>query len=264
MVIFAADDEVYALKQLVEAIKKAEPLAEVLAFGNPRELLEHARSNSCDVAFLDVQMGELTGIEVAKQLKILHPNINIIFVTGYDAYMHKAIQLHASGYILKPATAESVKAELSNLLNPVVPVEENKLVVKCFGNFEVYADGKVLEFERAKTKELLAYLIDRRGAAVTSGEIRAVLWEDYATDGNTRSYLTKLKKDLTDTLKKAGVEDVFETSWNRYMIRTELISCDYYDYLDNKPEGVRAYNGEYMKQYSWGLIKNVLDADKTM
>lgn len=258
MIIFAADDEVYALKQLVEAIKKAEPAAKVAAFGNPRELLEHARDNSCDVVFLDVQMGELTGIEVAKRLKILHPDINIIFVTGYDAYMHKAIKLHVSGYILKPATAESVKAELSNLLNPVLPVEENRLVAKCFGNFEVYVNGETLKFEKSKTKELLAYLIDRRGAAVTSGELRTILWDGYATDGNTRSYLTKLKKDLTNTLKEAGVGEVFETSWNRYMIRPESISCDYYDYLENKPDGVRAYNGEYMKQYSWGKIENVL------
>lgn len=40
------------------------------------------------------------------------------------------------------------------------------------------------------------------------------------------------------------------------------IHCDYYDYMDDKPEGVRAYNGEYMSQYSWGEIQNVLLKDR--
>lgn len=262
MIIFAADDEVYALKELVDVIENVEPLAKIFAFGNPRELLKYAEEHVCDIAFLDVQMGEISGIEVAKQLKIFNPKVNIIFVTGYNSYMQKAIQLHASGYILKPVTEESVKSELENLLNPVQHSEKNKLVAKCFGNFEVYVNGKVLEFEKSKTKELLAYLIDRRGAAVTSGELRTVLWENFGTDVNTRSYLAKLKKDLTSTLKKADMEKVFETSWNSYMIKPDYISCDYYDYIAGRPEGVRAYNGEYMKQYSWGGIEKVLKTDK--
>ena len=258
MKIIAADDEIFALQSLENAIKQAAPEAELTVFSDVEELLGYAEAHPCDVAFLDVQMGEISGIDVAKQLKIWYPKVNIVFVTGYDKYMEKAIRLHVSGYMAKPATKESVEAELANLLNPVFPAVQNVLVARCFGNFDVYVNGEALVFEKSKTKELLAYLIDRRGASVTSGELRAVLWGDVQTDVNTHSYLSKLKKDLSDTLCRAGVEDVFITSWNRYAVNTEAIVCDYYNYLNNEPEGIKAYNGEYMSQYSWADLNNQL------
>ncbi|MDD5949982.1 MAG: response regulator, partial [Lachnospiraceae bacterium] len=73
MRIIAVDDEPYALEELVEAIKKAEPEAEVYDFMDPAEALAFAKEQSCDVAFLDVDMGYTSGIEVAKQLKLWYP-----------------------------------------------------------------------------------------------------------------------------------------------------------------------------------------------
>lgn len=165
-----------------------------------------------------------------------------------------------SGYVTKPATREKILIELEDLKHPIFITRQNTLTARCFGNFEVYVNGEILEFERGKTKELLAYLIDRRGSSVTSGELRAVLWEDdNMSDSNTRSYLSKLKKDLVSTLNKAGVKDVFvESGIGKYSVNPEKICCDYYDYLNDKPEGIRAYNGEYMSQYSWGEFNNII------
>lgn len=255
MRIVAADDEALALQSLEKAIRAAKPEEEVVSFQEPEDVLEYAKEHPIDVAFLDVEMGTMSGIEVAKQLKVWYPKINIIFVTGYDKYMAQAIELRMSGYVTKPATKEKILVELEDLKHPVQTIKANTLTVKCFGNFEAFVNGQILEFERNKTKEMLAYLIDRKGSSVTSGELRSILWEDDSvSDSNTRSYLSKLKKDLINTLKKAGVQDVFVESRGKYAIIPEKISCDYYDYLDDKPEGIRAYNGEYMSQYSWGEL----------
>lgn len=264
MRIIAADDEKLALQNLTKAIAEAEPEAELVTFSEPEEVLDYAKDHPLDVAFLDVEMGTMTGIEVAKQLKIRYPKINIVFVTGYDKYMAQAIELRMSGYVSKPVTKEKVRIELEDLKYPVTRVQENILEARCFGNFEVFVNGRALEFERAKTKEMLAYLIDRRGSVVTSGELRSVLWEDALSDDNTRSYLSKLKKDLISTLKHAAVRETLRESRGKYSVDIERISCDYYDYLDDKPEGVRAYNGEYMAQYSWGEIRNVLLYDRQL
>lgn len=255
MRIVAADDEALALQSLEKAIRAAKPEEEVVSFQEPEDVLEYAKEHPIDVAFLDVEMGTMSGIEVAKQLKVWYPKINIIFVTGYDKYMAQAIELRMSGYVTKPATKEKILVELEDLKHPVQTIKANTLTVKCFGNFEAFVNGQILEFERNKTKEMLAYLIDRKGSSVTSGELRSILWEDDSvSDSNTRSYLSKLKKDLINTLKKAGVQDAFVESRGKYAIVPEKISCDYYDYLDDKPEGIRAYNGEYMSQYSWGEL----------
>lgn len=254
MRIIAADDEKLVLEGMVEAIKKAEPSAEVYAFTNPEELVGFAEDNMCDAAFLDIDMGCMSGIEAAKLLKQVNPKINIIFATGYSEYMGIGMKMHVSGYLLKPVTYEDVRDELDNLRHPIEVSDayENKPVVKCFGNFDIFVDGRSLNFERSKSKELLAYLVDRRGSAVTSGQLRAVLWEDAEDEKSTSNYLQQVKKDLISTLKKEGIADILVTSWNKYAIDVNAIKCDYYDYLDNKPEGVRAYNGEYMSQYSWG------------
>lgn len=267
MKIIAADDEEIALQELAEAIKEAVKEtkyreADFFYFQDPKKLLEYAKEHEFDVAFLDVEMGTLSGIDVAKQLKIWNPKVNIVFVTAYNKYMAEAFKLHVSGYVEKPVTIEAIKEELEGLRIPVIPSKKNILHAKCFGTFDAFVNGKSLSFERSKTKELLAYLIDRRGSAVTSGELRAVLWEDAMSDQSNASYLQKLKKDLHNTLKAEGLEDIFLTSWNKYAIDDRKISCDYYDYLDDKPEGVRAYNGEYMAQYSWGEIQNVILRDQ--
>lgn len=260
MRIIAANDEALALQSLERAIKEAKPEEEIITFQEPEDVLEYAKEHPADVAFLDVEMGTMTGIDVAKQLKKWYPKINIIFVTGYDKYMAQAIELRMSGYVTKPATREKILIELEDLKHPIFITRQNTLTARCFGNFEVYVNGEILEFERGKTKELLAYLIDRRGSSVTSGELRAVLWEDdNMSDSNTRSYLSKLKKDLVSTLNKAGVKDVFvESGIGKYSVNPEKICCDYYDYLNDKPEGIRAYNGEYMSQYSWGEFNNII------
>ncbi len=256
MKIIAADDEQIALEQLVEAIEQAAPDAELVSFQSPARLLEYAKDNTYDIAFLDIEMGSMSGVEVAKQLKIWNPRINIIFVTAYDKYMAQAFKIHASGYLCKPVSVEDIKEELEGLRIPVVSLKDSTIVVKCFGTFEVFVNGRCLEFDKIKTKELFAYLIDRRGGMVTSGELRAVLWGEACTDDNTRSYLSKTIKDLKNVLAKAGAGDVIITSWGKCGVDTTRIACDYYDFLDNKPDGIRAYNGEYMTQYSWGEARN--------
>lgn len=262
MKILVADDEPLILEDLINTIKNAKPEAQVYGFYDMSKLMKFMEENECDVAFLDIEMGAISGIEVAKKLKIMYPKINIIFVTGYNQYMLTAIKMRASGYLLKPATKEDIIIELENLRNPISAEKENILVAKCFGNFDVFVNGKNLNFKRSKTKEMLAYLIDRRGSTVTSGELRAILWKEIDKDENTGVYLQKLKKDLITTLSEAGVRDVFITSWNNYSIKAEKISCDYYDFLDDKPEGIRAYNGEYMSQYSWGEVRNITLMEK--
>lgn len=264
MNIVVADDESMILEDMVEMIQEAAKDAKVYGFTNPMKLLEFVDKNPCEIAFLDIEMGVISGVEVAKELKKRNPKVNLIFATGYEEYMKSAIKLRASGYITKPVRLEEIQEELDNLRHPVARDYGQCLVAKCFGNFDVYYKGESLSFGRSKTREMLAYLIDRRGSSITSGELCAVLWEDAQTDKKTGHYLQVLKKDLITTLEKIHMEKAFKYGWNKYAIDTELFVCDYYDYLDNKPEGVRAYNGEYMSQYSWGEINQVLKMDKRM
>ena len=116
MKIIAADDEKLALQNLTKAIAEAEPEAELVTFSEPEEVLDYAKDHPLDVAFLDVEMGTMTGIEVAKQLKIRYPKINIVFVTGYDKYMAQAKTIAARHH--QPADKEINQTAKSFLQEP--------------------------------------------------------------------------------------------------------------------------------------------------
>ena len=160
MRILCVDDEPLALEMLEQAAKEAKPDAEVKAFMKHSLLLEEAKQNGCDVAFLDIHMRGKTGVELAKELKEINPKMNIIFVTGFDEYTGDAMRLHASGYVMKPVTKEKLEAELEDLRFPIVPKSDAILKVQCFGNFDVFTpDGTPVHFERSKSKEVFVQVV---------------------------------------------------------------------------------------------------------
>lgn len=252
MKILAVDDEKIALEGLVSAIKEAEPSAEIFSFKKAGEALEFYRTNFCEIAFLDIQIRSMDGVELAKQIKLLNPDINIIFATGYGDYREDAFEMHASGYLTKPITSKKIRAELDNLRHPVVPATNKRVNICTFGNFEVYVDGKPVRFKYDRTKELLAYLVDRKGAYCSNGEIMAALWQDEKRS----SYLSNLKKDLFDTLREKSCMDVIDTGWGKIRIDTEKVDCDYYDWCAGKLHAINQYRGEYMTQYDWAEFTN--------
>ncbi len=339
MNIICADDERLALNLLTSTVKEILPEAQIHAFKTGREVLGFAETTVCQIAFLDINMGQSNGIELAYKLKIINPKINIIFVTGYDEFYREAFDLHASGYVLKPVTKEALLKEINALRIPLddggaktqndaeikkeSPVLEKpygydeefalikksaesksenlqtenensekkskgisgffsnpwkesdqpyseyekmerlvsgeeeesnseKLVVKTFGNFELFYKGEIVKFKRSKSKELIAYLIDRKGASVQTQELVAALWEDQVVDHNTRSQLQNLTADIRSTFDRLGIKNVFLKGFNSYAIKVENVDCDYYKFLAGDVPAINSFMGEYMNNYSWG------------
>jgi len=248
MRIYAIDDEENALEYIVRKIKAAEPEAEVLSFNSAKEALDAAKENPFDVAFMDIQMPGITGIELAKKFKKLNAKANMIFVTGYSEYTMDAFSVDASGYLLKPATKDQVRHALDNLRYPLMVSGGPKVCAQCFGDFEIFVDGVPVHFKYNKSKEVIAFLVDRKGALCSNDEVIINLWED---DENHSAYYRSLMKDIQDTFKELGIADIFDRQRAGAAIITDKIRCDYYDYLAGKPEGINAYKGEYMQQYSW-------------
>ena len=251
MRIIAVDDEKIALDSLVSAIKAIVAEDEVVSFRYPEDAVEYVKEHSCDIAFLDVEMAGMSGVELAAELKKYNTEINIVFCTGYGSYRDAAFELHASGYLMKPITAEKVKGELENLRRPIF--EKKRLKVQTFGNFEVYIGGKPLAFKYRRTKELFAYLIDRVGAMCTVGEIIGILFED---ESGREDYFQKLRRDLLTTLDEVDCKDVIVHKRGMLGVVVSEVQCDYYDCLSGKKDLETLYFGEYMSQYSFAEYTN--------
>ena len=252
MKILCLDDEKLALQLLEECVKEVKPDAEVLTFRVQEELLEEAETNGCDIAFLDIHMRGMNGVEVAKRLKQSNPKMNIIFVTGFSEYKADALDMRASGYIMKPVTEEDVAQELENLRFPIIPKKDALLKVQCFGNFDVFLpDGTPVHFERSRSKEIFAYLVHRHGSSCSTREIAAALFEDEPYDQKQQSYLQILISAMVKSLKKAGAESAINKSYNALSVNPAVLDCDYYRFKELDAGAVNAYQAEYMSQYYW-------------
>ncbi|MBO7214036.1 MAG: response regulator [Clostridia bacterium] len=246
MIAIAVDDEALMLRALVGAISVSPDVSQVVKFSDCEKALSYVKENAVDVAFLDINMRGMGGLALAEKIVELRPDCKVVFCTGYEEYAIPAFKLHASGYLMKPISAKDVQGEIDNIKG--VKHKEKLLEIKCFGNFEVYKKGERVVFKRSKSKELLAFLVDRKGAGMTAKQICAVLFPDDSDDAKNVAYLRQLVLDVKNTLKTVGAEEILRHETPCYRIDTSLIKCDYLTYLESgKPE----FLGEYMAQYSW-------------
>lgn len=255
MDILIVDDEKPALRQIARVLKKVAEDAIIQKTDDADEALKLCRKTAFDVAFLDIKMPAKDGLTLAREIKEIRPMANIVIITAYPEYALEAYKLYVSDYVLKPVTQENLKNTLNNLRNPV---RENRkgLYVRCFGDFAVFYDGRTLHFGRAKTKEMFAYLIDRKGAECTNAQIRAVLWGDHARDDDKqRHYLAQITHELRTKLDEYGLSDIYVQSRNSYAIVPDKIPCDYYEALKSKSKELVGFEGEYMAQYEWAEFR---------
>ena len=150
MIAIAIDDEQLMLYALLKAIRASEDIKEVVGFSGCDEALDWLEINIPDVAFLDINMRGINGIGLAEKITALHPDCKIVFCTGYEEYAVSAFKIHASGYLLKPISAEDVQKEIDVIKGR--KVGKGILKAKCFGNFDVSCGGEKLTFRRSKSK----------------------------------------------------------------------------------------------------------------
>lgn len=123
---------------------------------------------------------------------------------------------------------------------------KKRIVAKLFGSFKFEVDGEAVFIKNDKARELLALLIEKRGAFLTTKEAITTIWE-CRPDDFSRARYRKTAFRLTKELKRHGVEYLIESDRGARRILPEFIDCDYYDYRD----GLSDPSGEFLPEYSW-------------
>ena len=122
---------------------------------------------------------------------------------------------------------------------------------KCFGNFDVFADARPIHFISRKSKELLAYLVHKKGNSSTTQELIAVLFEGRAHSYSVGRQFQALISSLIKSLRDVGVERIIVKQFNSLAVDITKIDCDYYNFLDGESDAISQYVGEYMLGYNW-------------
>ena len=118
--VIMVDDRKIFLSGALPLLEELLPDAIITGFTRPSEALEYAKTNWIALAFLDIEMGmgKTNGFELCRKLLEINPRTNVVYLTAYIEYSFDAWSTGASGFTLKPITAEGVRAQLKNLRYP--------------------------------------------------------------------------------------------------------------------------------------------------
>lgn len=262
MKVIYVDDERNAHINFEYDLKDRVEVESLICFLRGGEALAYAQANPIDCAFLDVNLGGgQTGIQLAKELKAIQPNLEVVFLTAYDHYARESYRVGGRGYLTKPYTQEELD-DILKRMKRLVAAHQNetqsaqspteRVIVKTFGNFDFLVDGKPVAFKNAKAKELLAFLVHQRGGTVNSVQVFLALWERQEYTATTSTYVRRTARALKDELEGLGLTDIFINKRNCYSVDTTRFTCDYYLLMAGDKVEASHYNGEYMSQYYWG------------
>ncbi len=249
------DDEEASLRSALSLCREAPRIEKAEGFSDPEEALAWVERHPTDLVLLDIRMPGTDGIALAQRIRELSPRTAIVFLTAHPEYALRAWELHASGYLLKPLTAALLCEELDNAAEWLRrsgredPIPH--IAARSFGSFDLYVDGRRLDFSRAKARELLAYLIDRKGIRASREECFRILWpnEEYARPGQKQ--LDVVIRSLRSTLREYGIGELLVLERGTLRIVPRALDCDMYRLFAGDERYENEYRGEYMSSYAW-------------
>ena len=251
MRVIYVDDEKLLLENFRLTAGELKGVDELYTFCSGEEALRWVEKNTVDVAFLDIEMPVMNGIELARRLKQMDVNIRIVFVTAFEQYALQAFGVDAIGYLLKPYEAAEIEKELNKAAS--IRRRPNKRIrIYTMPDLIISVDDRPLRLGHTKQEELLALLIDRGEAGITKGEAISCLWSEYTSDNIYWTTMSRLKA----LLEEAGISDILVTKGQTKCINTEIIECDMYQMLKGEPSAIARYDGIYLRRFSWAEERN--------
>lgn len=128
---------------------------------------------------------------------------------------------------------------------------EKRVKIVTFGAFEVFVDGEPFTFPSAKARELMAYMVDKRGAAVNQKEVFPLLWEGTPYSHNNAGVYRRTIASLRKAFDDVGCGSIFISLPQGVSLNSKEVTCDYYSFLRGDSAAKNNFNGLYLTEYSW-------------
>lgn len=116
--VILVDDNKIILSGSLPTLEKVMPNASITGFTKPAEAIEYAKANRIVLAFLDIEMGTVSGLDICRELLKINPQLNVVYLTAYKEYSFDAWSTGACGFMLKPITADGVREQLRRMRYP--------------------------------------------------------------------------------------------------------------------------------------------------
>lgn len=228
MKVFIIDDEQLAVDSLKGMLERIGRVQIAGTYTNPIEALEDLDYQRVDAVFLDNEMGPYNGIQVAKDIKAKHPEINIVFVTAFEKFAVDAFAVRAVDYLLKPVGESRLKETLNRLQELDGRDEEMTgltdspmLIINVMGSVKLRDNrGNEVKWRTKKVKELFVYLWDHYPSGVHRSRILEDLWpEQYAENAAQLMHTTLYQ--LRKILRNSGFQRPIQLVNEKYVLNVD-------------------------------------------
>ena len=245
------DDEYWALESFEEECSEEDEVEIVGKFMSAEDALAFAKDNLVEFALIDIQLSGMNGVDLAKKLREIYPEVIIVFVTAHKEYLADFIDMKADYYVLKPYTKQDFMDvfERAKLLSGRF---RKKVRIRCFGEFDVFVNGEILAFTSSRAKELLALIVDKKGGVLGSREAFAKMWEGVPYNNQSSSSYRKVLHRLCRFLDEKGIGDILLESNHGRALNINKVDCDLIDFYRGDKNAIETFGGRYMAPYSWG------------
>ncbi len=268
MNVLMVDDEIDILNEIDYYIKSYKGVDSSIRCTNALEALDEAEKTHFDIAFLDIEMPVMNGLELAERLINLFPDIRIAFITAYNHYATEAFDVNAIDYVLKPIREERLFKALDRFMGEKANMLQSKkynhkLYIQTFEKLVVKIGDEVIKWNRQKSSEIFAYLLENVGTPVRKEKLCDLLWPDL----DTKKALVNLQTTIHSIRKAFGdynsVEISIEYSGNNYTLNLKNACIDIVEFENAIQKSiefndttfleyaVRIYKGEYLDEEGW-------------
>lgn len=242
LIAITIDDEYPNHILLKRVIDLNGQLEVVKQFTHPKTALEKIGEIKPDVAFVDIEMPDMNGLELAEKILAIHGETNIIFVTAYSQYAIEAFKVNALDYILKPVDAQEINRVVRKIMNrtgrqrPESTIEDQEIMHKgrilCMGEFEVFGrhSNQKVHWITSKVEELLAYLVMHLGKPIGKWRLCDLLWPSLDPDRATTNLHTSIYR-LKKTIVNEQVPLKIKSNSDGYWVELEECLLDYQEFV---------------------------------
>lgn len=210
MKAMVVDDEVLTAEHICRLLGNLE--VEVLGYySNPHEVLEKVDLLKPDVLFLDIEMPEMSGLELAERVHANGYDCEIVFITAYNQYAIEAFSVNALDYLLKPVVSKDIARSVERVYKRMTAGFSNKarsgshkIRVSLFGKLSLYVgdDKEPIHWMTAKCAEIFTFiLLQREEREVSKWKLMEAIWPEkdkVKADINLRSTISRLNKTLRE------------------------------------------------------------------
>lgn len=206
--VMVVEDEALSLEMLCRLLRESGQVQIAGAFTNPLEARRAVYRLRPDVLFLDIEMPELDGLQLAEELSETDLRCEVVFVTAFQRYALEAFRVNAIDYLLKPLRPAELERTLERVMRRMgmeQPSRREGLLLRVLGQCELYAVGTAqpVRWKTRKCGELLACLsLIGENAGLSKWTLMELLWpgrEEEKGDINLRSTVCRLNKTLQET-----------------------------------------------------------------